>query len=327
LILVTCWIFLSFLWSDQFSIGSQNALVFFTFAAFLFLSLRYAGFVADLPLRVARLLEISTVVAASLYGLSVAWWGLGTDVIWGNRTFAMFSLLGLGWFLAGWRHGRRSFLWISIGVSLIIALSLSRAAFLVATLLYPVSQLLGTGWKRFARTAVALIVCSGILILSLQVLEPFRGRFTGGGSLDDILASNAAMYTSGRVNLWTQTFASALESPWIGKGAGSASAFVAATFGDIEHPHNDYLRVFHDYGAVGLFLFLVSLMYLIRACWRNWSGAVDVFEARLGLASLLGLLSAVMMMLTDNTLDYVFVMAPLGVLVGTALGSPQRRRT
>src|SRR5690606_35083896 len=57
--------------------------------------------------------------------------------------------------------------------------------------------------------------------------------------------------TSGRANIWRAVWQSALSSPVIGKGFGSSAALLKKRFG-IEHPHNEYLRVFHDLGVLGL---------------------------------------------------------------------------
>jgi O-antigen ligase len=311
----------SFLWSDQYYIASQNALVFFTFVALVLVSQRHTALLPYLPVRVVRLLAGSTALAAFLYGLSVVWWGWGAEVLWGNRTFAMFALLGLSWFLAGWREGRRGALSSSILIAMAIAASLSRMAFAVVLLLFPLSQLVGASWARLTRVVPALLLSGGFAILSIEVVGPLRDRFTAAGTLEDILETNATMYTSGRVAMWNETLQSALESPWVGKGAGSAVAHVQDVFEDIGHPHSDYLRVLHDYGAVGLVLFLVSLACLTRACWQTWRSARDWFRSRLALASLLGLATVAVMMVTDNALVYIFVMAPLGVLLGTTLGS------
>ena len=118
-----------------------------------------------------------------------------------------------------------------------------------------------------------------------------------------------------------KTWQSAVESPWIGKGAGSASAYLADLYdGDIAHPHNDYLRILHDYGVVGLVLFLYGLARVGRLFWRNWAQPRELLQRRLSLAAALALTAIAMMMVTDNTLVYVFVMGPLGILLGTALG-------
>jgi O-antigen ligase len=87
-----------------------------------------------------------------------------------------------------------------------------------------------------------------------------------------------------------------------------------------DHPHNDYLRVFHDQGLAGLVLFLTAWALLVLRFWRGWREA-DSLETgrgrRQGAALLLaaGILAS---FLTDNTLVYIFVMGPAFILFSVA---------
>ena len=126
--------------------------------------------------------------------------------------------------------------------------------------------------------------------LSRRIELP-KAQSRGGGQLGEgILDGSSAAYTSGRVVIWTQTWQSAVESPWIGKGAGSASAYLADLYdGDIAHPHNDYLRILHDYGVIGLVLFLYGLVRVGLMCWRTWAHTEQLLQRRLSLSAALAL--------------------------------------
>jgi len=316
------WALISLLWSPAWRIGAQNVLVWATFVALLLASLRLAQVWHPLVGRVVWLLVVSSGVAVVLYGISLALGGLGSAVVWGNRTFAQFALLGLCWFLAGWRCRCRNSLPGAILMIVLIALSLSRMAFAVAIVLFFLARLAGISWKRRALAGPAAVFCLGLFVIgAVRFLGPLSERFGGGQSTDGILDVRSAAYTSGRVAIWGETWQSAIEAPWIGKGAGSASAHLADLFENIAHPHNDYLRILHDYGVVGLMLFLFGFARVGLLYWRTWERPEGLVHRRLSLAAALALTAMVMMMVTDNTFVYVFVMAPLGILLGAALGA------
>jgi len=53
------------------------------------------------------------------------------------------------------------------------------------------------------------------------------------------------------------------DARWFGKGVGSSSILIDQYFPSLGHPHNDFLRVLYDYGAVGLGCFLVFLLGMV----------------------------------------------------------------
>jgi O-antigen ligase len=308
-------------WSPAWTTGAQNAVVWATFVALLLASLRFAAVWPTVGRRLAAVLRLSIGVALALYGVSLAVGGLGGSVIWGNRTFAQFALLGLCWFLAGWRYRRPySFAGATV-VTVFIALSLSRMAFVVAIVLFLIAHFAGANWKRRVLAGLAAVCWAGFLGLSaLGLFGPFRERFGVGQSVEAMLRGNSAAYTSGRVVMWGETWRSAVEAPWRGKGAGSAASHLEQALQNIAHPHNDYLRILHDYGILGLLLFVYGLARVARLCWRNWAATSGLLERRLSLTAGLVLGAVALMMVTDNTFVYVFVMAPLGILLGVTLG-------
>src|SRR5207249_10425954 len=184
-------------------------------------SLRLARVSNALVRLIARLLVVSSGTAAALYGISLARGGLGSDAVWGNRTFAQFALLGLSWFLAGWRCRRQYSLLSAILMTGLIALSLSRTAFAVAIVLFFLAAFVGTSWKRRVLTGPAAACCVGLLVIgTVHFVEPLNERFGGGESGEGILDGSSAQYTSGRVVMWAETWQSAAEAPWFGTGAG-----------------------------------------------------------------------------------------------------------
>ena len=89
-------------------------------------------------------------------------------------------------------------------------------------------------------------------------------------------------------------------------------------FGTITHPHNDYLRLFHDYGFAGLGLFCVGYFYMIVRTFRSALRSSEPMHW----SAALGLAAVAIAAITDNVLIYPYAMIPLGVVVGASLALP-----
>lgn len=93
-----------------------------------------------------------------------------------------------------------------------------------------------------------LSAVAGILI-SLVVPVPhtsfglFRLFKTSGEQIDT---------SSGRLELWTQTWQQILHSPWFGYGSGRFAREMNRLYGvELNHPHNFILQYFYDWGVFG----------------------------------------------------------------------------
>ena len=97
---------------------------------------------------------------------------------------------------------------------------------------------------------------------------------------------------------------------------------------NLPHPHNDYIRFLYDFGIFGLGWFLIFVATALVALWVRLRQAVRN-ESQLGisltLTGLQSLLGVLISMLTDNSGNYIFVMAPLGILIGAALASSEKK--
>jgi O-antigen ligase len=131
-----------------------------------------------------------------------------------------------------------------------------------------------------------------------------------------------AFNASGRMSIWPVVIESAWNAPVAGQGLGS-SMRAARTIDGIGHPHNDYLRIWHDFGFIGLAMFCFAFVVMLVTLARNWRRAVadDSPAVPIHLAALLGLAGVLTACTTDNAIIYPFVMTPLSVLIGAALGS------
>jgi O-antigen ligase len=150
---------------------------------------------------------------------------------------------------------------------------------------------------------------------------PLQEHFLSGDVR--LRVAGVGINVSGRGSLWQAAYDSFLESPWVGKGAGSSSHLIESRFRTVAHPHNDYLRVLHDYGIVGISLWLLGWIRVLRQLWTQARSGERCrrADAPLQFAAFLATLGICLMMITDNPMTYVFAMAPLGVLVGAAVGT------
>jgi len=320
------WGFVTLLWTPASAVGLQNLLVMATFVGFILLaseqSRRSETFQHDLLTMIIR----ATWIAAAIYLVGRQLYGADIEYGIGARGFALLALVGTSCGLAQWRYRSRAGLLTASGIVALIAFSLSRTATVVGILLFPVARwnpASATGWARLAAWSGAAAAALVILITRVDAL---RSRFIEGD-----LALNVAgvpVNAMGRTRFWETTLRSHSEAPWLGKGAGSSEQLIANLFG-ISHPHNDYLRVLHDFGRVGMALWAIAFLVLLAYTLRSWIQAdkAQSSDAGVHLAAFLGLLAVALTMTTDNVIVYIFVMAPLGALVGASLGRSTLFRT
>ena len=249
--------------------------------------------------------------------------GLGVLTFVTARSFALFALLGVALFSAQWTSDSKVGLWLAVGMILLIALSLSRTALVVGLLLLPLSRLRSLKAGDMKRLLVIGVIAIAGLIYLVSSIDALRTRFLGTNSVSDYAAGEATVDTSGRLTAWAITLGSYVESPWFGKGPGSANDLIDDVLYRLEigHPLNEYLRFLHDEGALGLVLMLAGygqLLILTRRAYRLGVSANSP-HAALHLASFLALLAALITMFTDNTASYIFVAGPLAIMVGASI--------
>ena len=170
---------------------------------------------------------------------------------------------------------------------------------------------------RIAIAAAGLIL--GIVAFHLEAVQA-KMFFSGSGTLADLYPSNPDLRTSGRQMIWEYLFIRAVEAPWFGYGANASEQEVLQLTEFISHPHNDWLRLFYDYGLVGVGAFLVGYLSLcvatVRAMRRTQGLDRTLFSAAGTALVAFGLL-----MITDNIILYTaYYTAPLMLIVGVLFG-------
>jgi O-antigen ligase len=235
------------------------------------------------------------------------------------RSLALLAIVPISWHLARWSHGARgeglrALLWI-----LAVFASLSRTVTAVVTVTFMLAMLVQI-WLtpgRFVRRAP--LIGMGMLIVGLLVLaysSAFYDRFFEGYTRYEI--GGVSISTSGRTQMWPIVFDSALRHPFLGGGLGSSQV----ALGDYVHPHNEYLRVWHDGGVIAVGLLVFAFISWLLQLRRQYAWAVRTSRPypEIELAALFTLLGIVLAAITDNGFMYMFVDAPAGLLIGAACG-------
>jgi O-antigen ligase len=179
------------------------------------------------------------------------------------------------------------------------------------------------GRRRDVVFAIAAVVIGAGSIAAALALSPtIYERFFGYDA--NMNVGGVAINSSGRMEMWDMLWTSAVRTPILGQGPGSSSLIIDYYFTTpgVAHPHNDYLRLFHDLGLVGLGLWVVfqfgAGVRLFKHARADARGKLPHHGCHL--VPLLGLIGLAVSMATDNAFGYAFVMYPLAVMIGCSLG-------
>jgi len=259
---------------------------------------------------VLQRVQIAILFSSMLYITTCVNYGTGNDVIYFPRAIAMISCLGIGiTFYLTEQKSVVKFLYQSVFLGSVL-LSLSRTAIFVAG----VTFFALTVWKSRKQLLATLISLTTFFILaySIFLLPVVRNRFSFIG--DEAIFRGRTINTSGRTKIWRVIMEESSDSIFFGHGIGSSEDLVLNNFQTISQPHNDFLRIFFDFGILGfLVLFLIILLFVLDGRARpNFTFAnSSVFKIKTVLA-----LQLFIFMLTDNPIVYPFYILPLFFIVG-----------
>jgi O-antigen ligase len=237
-------------------------------------------------------------------------------VLWTPRGFALAAMLAIA-ILVPHRSTNPLARLAPYLLTLAIAVSLSRTATAIAVLLLAFAILRSRYGMRGFRIALAFAALAVGAVVAFLTVPALRDRFTTGDNGVDV--GGVALNTSGRSNLWELVIQDGQKDPWWGLGPGSASDVIIAKYPFVAQPHNEYLRLWHDFGYVGAALFVLGLLVLAVGALRRTVRAPREHRA-IHWSAFLGITAVSAAALTDNPFVYPFVMVPLGVVVGMSIG-------
>lgn len=273
----------------------------------------------DLLLKWAILAGWTLVV---LFGVQIVQHGFEpTGGLISRRAFGLTAMIAVAYLSAYW--GRLStsqrILVAILGVE--IGFSGSRTALFVSALAFTLAAIAHNRgqWRVLILRAVLAL---GTLYALITYWGPLRDRFeTGdGGSFGGVQIN-----TSGREYFWQNLLNYYREHPLFGGGMGQAERVMVQYTPNINQPHNDYLRILVDSGLVGLILFVIGMLLLIRRLW-TLAFRTDTEHRELHVASLLVLGAFLISAYTDNPIVYPFVVYPMAAILGCSLSWWRPRR-
>lgn len=295
--------------------GFQNTLVWAAFALTLF-SLPYWIAAQDTH-RAQSLLRIVVVVVPVT---KIIIFYAGVDV-YGEASYALVALILLA--IAVSQRPQAWFEYLSPWLLLYSVLLCDvRTAAVVAALLVIVSvwQWPVASWAKTALTFVSAVL-AGVMVWwavgdrLLNSGDSGLAQFVGE---DSILAR---IGTTNRGAAWAYILENLPEGTnWWGQGPGHSS-FLADELLGIHHPHNEYLRIFFDFGWIGFALFLAGSLAMFLALVVTWRST----RTELSLAGLLSIVVVALMAVTDNPIVFIYVMLPVALLVSAGtVARPER---
>lgn len=320
------WAMASLCWTPAPLNGMQNILAIGALPLLIFVGEAAASTAPEFGTWFLKWLNRSVVLATLIYATSVLLTGAGTNELIGARSYGLYSLLGVAVSLAAWRYGSKLALCWGAFIVALVGVSESRLALGIGIALFPIAQLPTRGIVRWLKVLAVASIVAAASYAALNYFDTLRDRFTKGDV--SLTIGTVSINGSGRAAFWNATLDSWEDAPVFGKGAGSAEGLVEEVFVTIKHPHNDYLRILHDYGIFGAALWTVGIGALVAALWRSWRRADKERrqEAQIHLSALLCLAAFIMEMTAENAMVIAYLTAPIGFMVGASFGVERARQ-
>lgn len=164
-------------------------------------------------------------------------------------------------------------------------------------------------------TVVLVLVVAGLAVFQLDRVQE-KMFFSGEGTLQQAFESGLAMLagdadntssdfrTNARLGMTLTLKARVQEAYWFGHGANAVEAITSRYFDGLTHPHNDWLRLQHDYGTLGMLVFALAMLMQAYSAWRV-ARRLRGEAARFMYAAAGAFVPMAMFMLSDNVIMYV----------------------
>jgi hypothetical protein len=332
---------LSLIWGGVDVKALQNLSVSLGFTGFVLMAARESERRPAFAFALQKALDGASIIAGVLYSITFLLFGQGSDAIVGHRMFfaarpfALFAAVAVARQLARWQAGDWKGFVVGVWLVVLVFLSQSRLAMVACLVQFPLAMCCRGDFKSIARALVMTVLAAFALGASIFFSKSMYDRFFAYDA--KIAVGGVMINASGRTKMWEALLEDLRGGAvYFGRGAGAAGRLIDRYFPDLGHPHNDFLRLLYDFGAVGLgwwALFLIIVLFTmiggVRRCTAQYIGPTpdhvrtvssDHPDLPVHLAPILSLVAIIMSMFTDNSISYIFVMAPLGMLIGCSLG-------
>ncbi len=196
--------------------------------------------------------------------------------------------------------GSRKDLYFWTSVAVIPVIAVTRMGMVATALSLPLT---------FAPMKIAkrvLFICLIVIAAtSLFVTERIQKKmfFSGEGTVQDVKWDNPDFATHGRKLFWDILQKNISEKPLLGHGANASEEVLRAHTKGLTHPHNDWLRLSHDYGYIGAAIFASTLLFQLVHLLQK-AGKTSLQHKILFFAGASSILISALFMLTDNIILY-----------------------
>ncbi len=334
------WAVLSLSWDvDRGKWALQNLCVYAGFMFAADLTARHAS--VEYGRKLFRALVWVAWLISLVYLFSVLRYGLGTTVVLRSRGTAIEDAILSGTAVLAWRGLRIPIArFLPIVLLGTVTLSLSRMSLAITMLaLFTAFSVSGSRQQKgimskrtFMRLVGGVLAAGAVFTYLVYNWAPLHNRFIGG---DKASVGGVQINTSGRLEIWSGLWHNAWSSMThviIGQGVASSELAVAAAFHinevtqrQLADPHNDFLRMFFDFGIIGFVLFVVGMVQLATRIYRFAVEESDRTIRAMHWAAFIAACSLLGSMITDNPVVYSFCMFPFGALVGLSMGLARQR--
>ena len=160
---------------------------------------------------------------------------------------------------------------------------------------------------KLFRYSIKWIVTLWVLLMATVVVYLY-GIFSG---LFTVFCERFQIDTMTRIDIYTQIAQKVPKLQLRGNGLGAVNEMLAEMLGSemfnrwYQNPHNDFLKIYIEVGAIGLILYLISFLFIFFQAWK--SGVENRALSQLFVTSVYFM----MLMTTDNVSIYILFLVPM----------------
>jgi O-antigen ligase len=304
-------------WSPITLRNTQNTLVWVGFVLIILLSSAQVRRNKDFGKDIFKALSIGTWI---LPLCGVAQLMAGRDEL---AAIPILLLVLLSYHITMWLYGSKISLIIAVSIIVLSLITIARGPALVGAGIFAISYSVKRGRLLSLKTIFTSVFSIVVLSLSIVYYEPLRDAFLHGDNA--IQYGDIAINTSGRLNIWIGVWQSYVENFVWGTGTDMP---LNSSWTKLNQPHNDYLRILHHLGLVGITLWVTFYYRVFRSlldalkCPSNRVADNDVIK--LIVCTSLSMIAIATIMIATNAVVYSFVMFPMAVLIGASIGYKER---
>lgn len=317
--LFLCYTLISLFFASQNLQSFQNTAMYLVIGGVALVSFQSAASCPGYAKRLIGALKRMVWLATLLYIAITIVTGVSHHGVFAARTYALLAVAGTAIYVAEAKEKTPFAVPKAILFCLLCLMTVSRSASATALIILATVWLDVRNYRSWLFTGLLVALAIGTYMLIIVNVDEFRASFTGGD--EALRIGSVAIDTKGRGVWWALLWQSFLQSPLLGHGPGSAQLPLIASIDLYIQPHNDHLRLLHDFGIVGYALWWSSISHALYTIVRGsrLTAATDRSQKILLTTAMLYIGAFIAVMITDNVLIYLPVAIPFAVLLGSGV--------